>query len=152
MDDFSAKAGVPNAYGLLGGDANAIQPGKRMLSSMSPTILLDRDGRVALVVGSMGGSTIITGVFQVLVDFVDFRMTAQQAVSAPRFHHQGLPINLVTYDGDFAPATLEALRQRGYTVEPHDWPLGDVQLIVRTQAGWDAASDPRGRGEVRLLP
>ncbi len=152
MDDFSSKPGVPNAYGLLGGDANAIQPGKRMLSSMSPTILLDRDGRVALVVGSMGGSTIITGVFQVLVDFVDFRMTAQQAVSAPRFHHQGLPGDLVTYDGDFAPATLEALRQRGYTVEPHDWPLGDVQLIVRTQAGWDAASDPRGRGEVRLLP
>jgi gamma-glutamyltranspeptidase/glutathione hydrolase len=152
MDDFSAKAGVPNAYGLLGGDANAIQAGKRMLSSMSPTILLDRDGRVALVVGSMGGSTIITGVFQVLVDVVDFRMTAQQAVTAPRFHHQGLPISLLTYDGAFAPATLEALRQRGYTVEPHAWPLGDVQLIVRTAAGWDAASDPRGRGEVRLLP
>jgi len=115
-------------------------------------MLLDRDGRVALVVGSMGGSTIITGVFQVLVDVVDFRMTAQQAVSAPRFHHQGLPVNLLTYDGAVAPATLEALRQRGYTVEPHAWPLGDVQLIVRTPAGWDAASDPRGRGEVRLLP
>ncbi len=91
MDDFSAKAGVPNVYGLLGGDANAIEPGKRMLSSMSPTILLDGDGRVAMVVGSMGGSTIITGVFQMLVDVVDFRMTAQQAVSAPRFHHQGIP-------------------------------------------------------------
>ena len=152
MDDFSAKAGVPNAYGLLGGDANAIQPGKRMLSSMSPTILLDRDGRVAMVVGSMGGSTIISGVFQVLVDVVDYRMSAQQAVSAPRFHHQGTPINLLTYDGAFAPASLAALQQRGYTVEPHDWPLGDVQLIVRTQAGWDAASDPRGRGEVRRLP
>ena len=152
MDDFSAKAGVPNAYGLLGGDANAIQPGKRMLSSMSPALLLDRDGRVALVVGSMGGSTIITGVFQVLVDVVDYRMTAQQAVSAPRFHHQGLPVDLLTYDGAFAAASLEALQQRGYTVQPHAWPLGDVQLIVRTPAGWDAASDPRGRGEVRLLP
>jgi gamma-glutamyltranspeptidase/glutathione hydrolase len=152
MDDFSAKAGVPNAYGLLGGDANAIQPGKRMLSSMSPAILLDRDGRVAMVVGSMGGSTIITGVFQVLLDVIDFRMTAQQAVSAPRFHHQGVPIDLLTYDGAFPPATLEALRQRGYTVAPHEWPLGDVQLIVRTGAGWDAASDPRGRGEVRVLP
>ncbi len=119
---------------------------------MSPAILLDRDGRVAMVVGSMGGSTIITGVFQVLLDVVDFHMTAQQAVSAPRFHHQGVPIDLLTYDGAFAPATLEALRQRGYTVEPHEWPLGDVQLIVRTEAGWDAASDPRGRGEVRLLP
>jgi gamma-glutamyltranspeptidase/glutathione hydrolase len=152
MDDFSAKAGVPNAYGLLGGDANAIQPGKRMLSSMSPTMLLDRDGRVVLVVGSMGGSTIITGVFQVLVDVVDFRMTAQQAVTEPRFHHQGLPIDLLTYDGAFPPVTLEALRQRGYKVEPHEWLLGDVQLIVRTPAGWDVAADPRGRGEVRLIP
>jgi gamma-glutamyltranspeptidase/glutathione hydrolase len=152
MDDFSAKAGVPNVYGLLGGDANAIQPGKRMLSSMSPTMLLDRDGKVALVVGSMGGSTIITGVFQVLVDVVDFRLTAQQSVSEPRFHHQGVPASLITYDGAFPPATLAALRQRGYTVEPHEWPLGDVQLIVRTPTGWDAASDPRGRGEVRRLP
>jgi gamma-glutamyltranspeptidase / glutathione hydrolase len=152
MDDFSAKAGVPNAYGLLGGDANAIQPGKRMLSSMSPTMLLDRGGRVALVVGSMGGSTIITGVFQVLVDVVDFRMTAKQAVSEPRFHHQGMPVDRLTYDGAFPPLTLQALRQRGYQVEPHEWPLGDVQLIFRTEAGWDAASDPRGRGEVRLIP
>ena len=152
MDDFSAKAGVPNVYGLLGGDANAIQPGKRMLSSMSPTMMLDRDGKVTMVVGSMGGSTIITGVFQILADIVDFRLTAQQAVSAPRFHHQGVPVHLVTYDGEFPPATVGALRQRGYAVEPHEWPLGDVQLIVRTQAGWDAASDPRGRGEVRQLP
>jgi gamma-glutamyltranspeptidase/glutathione hydrolase len=152
MDDFSAKAGVPNAYGLLGGDANAIEPGKRMLSSMSPTILLDRDGRVSMVVGSMGGSTIITGVVQMLVDVVDFRMTARQSVSEPRFHHQGIPADLITYDGQFSPATLTELRQRGYRVEPHDWPLGDVQLIVRTATGWDAASDPRGRGEVRRLP
>jgi len=152
MDDFSAKAGVPNAYGLLGGDANAIQPGKRMLSSMSPTMLLDRNGQVSMVAGSMGGSTIITGVFQILVDVVDFRMTAQQAVSEPRFHHQGVPVDLLTYDGVFPPAALQALRQRGYVVEPHEWPLGDVQLIVRTPAGWDAASDPRGRGTVRRLP
>lgn len=133
-------------------DANAIQPGKRMLSSMSPTLLLDPDGRVSMVLGSMGGSTIITGVYQVLVDVVDFHMTAQDAVSKPRFHHQGMPENLLTYDGAFPPATLEALRQLGYAVQPHEWPLGDVQLIVRTQAGWDAASDPRGRGEVRRLP
>ncbi len=79
-------------------------------------------------------------------------MTARQAVSEPRFHHQGVPADLITYDGEFPPATLAALRQRGYTVEPHEWPLGDVQLIVRTPAGWDAASDPRGRGEVRRLP
>ena len=152
MDDFSAKAGVPNVYGMLGGDANAIQPGKRMLSSMSPTIMVDREGKVAMVVGSMGGSTIITGVFQVVVDVVDFSLTAQQSVSEPRFHHQGVPANLITYDGAFPPATQAALRQRGYTVEPHEWPLGDVQLIVRTPAGWDAASDPRGRGDVRRLP
>jgi len=152
MDDFSAKAGVPNVYGMLGGDANSIQPGKRMLSSMSPTIMVDRDGKVAMVVGSMGGSTIITGVFQVVVDVVDFSLTARQSVSEPRFHHQGVPANLITYDGAFPPATQAALRQRGYTVEPHEWPLGDVQLIVRTPAGWDAAADPRGRGEVRRLP
>jgi gamma-glutamyltranspeptidase/glutathione hydrolase len=79
-------------------------------------------------------------------------MTAQQAVSEPRFHHQGLPIDLITYDGEFPLATVAALRQRGYRVEPHEWPLGDVQLIVRTPTGWDAAADPRGRGEVRLLP
>ena len=93
MDDCSAKAGVPNAYGMLGGSANAIQPGKRMLSSMSPTILLDRDGRVALVVGSMGGSTIITGVFQVLVDFVDFRMTGRSATCSSSFalRQAGMP-------------------------------------------------------------
>ena len=152
MDDFSAKPGVPNAYGLLGGDANAIQPGKRMLSSMSPTILLDREGRVSMVVGSMGGSTIITGVFQAIVDVADFGMTPQQAVAAPRFHHQGVPADLITYDGEFPAATIAGLRQRGYKVEPHDWPLGDVQMIVRTPDGWDAASDPRGRGEVRHLP
>ncbi len=152
MDDFSAKAGVPNVYGLLGGDANAIAPGKRMLSSMSPTILLDRDGRVSMVVGSMGGSTIITGVVQMLVDVVDFRMTASQSVAEPRFHHQGIPVDLITYDGEFSAATLAELRQRGYRVEPHEWPLGDVQLIVRTATGWDAASDPRGRGEVHRLP
>jgi gamma-glutamyltranspeptidase/glutathione hydrolase len=152
MDDFSAKAGVPNVYGLLGGDANAIEPGKRMLSSMSPTLMLDREGRVTMVVGSMGGSTIITGVVQVLVDVMDFRMSAAQAVAAPRFHHQGTPFDLITYDGDFPPATLAALRERGYRVQPHDWPLGDVQLIARTPSGWDAAADPRGRGEVRRLP
>ncbi len=152
MDDFSAKPGVPNTYGLLGGDANAIQPGKRMLSSMSPTILLDPEGKVSMVVGSMGGSTIITGVFQAIVDVVDYGMTTQQAVAAPRFHHQGVPADLITYDGDFPAATIDALRQRGYRVEPHDWPLGDVQMIVRTPDGWDAASDPRGRGEVRRLP
>ena len=120
---------VANTYTLNSdfgsGVANAIQPGKRMLSSMSPTIL---------------------------VDVVDFQLTAQQSVAAPRFHHQGMPANLITYDGAFPRATLEALRQRGYTVEPYEWPLGDAQLIVRTATGWDAAADPRGRGEVRRLP
>ena len=91
MDDFSAKAGVPNVYGLLGGDANAIEPGKRMLSSMSPTILLDRDGRVSMVVGSMGGSTIITGVVQMLVDVVDFRMTARRVRVRAAFPPPGHP-------------------------------------------------------------
>ncbi len=127
MDDFSAKAGVPNAYGLLGGDANAIQPGKRMLSSMSPALLLDRDGRVALVVGSMGGSTIISGVFQVLVDVVGYRLSAQRRCRAG-ISSSGVRRSIsLTWDGAFAAARLAALQPRGYALQPHDWPLGAVQ-------------------------
>ena len=90
MDDFSAKPGVPNAYGLIGGEANRIEPGKRMLSSMSPTILR-KDGRNVLVTGSPGGSRIITTTLQVIMNVVDHGLNIQSAVSAPRIHHQWLP-------------------------------------------------------------
>jgi len=152
MDDFSARPGAPNYYGVVGSVANEVQPGKRMLSSMSPTILL-QDGRVSMVLGSPGGSTIITSVYQAIVDVVDFDMSPAQAVGAARFHHQLLPPDLVTYSPavPLPEATIEALRRRGYQVQPHPWELGDLQLIVREGNTWAAASDPRGRGESRVL-
>jgi len=148
MDDFSIKAGVPNSYGVVGGDANAIAPGKRMLSSMSPTIAL-RDGKVALVVGTPGGSTIFTSVFQTLLNLYDFHMTAKEAVSAGRFHHQLLPPDQIIYSVCCALPndTLDGLRALGYKPEQSPWEFGDVQLITVDRDGMvSAGSDPRGRG------
>ena len=152
MDDFSARPGTPNFYGVVGADANAIEPGKRMLSSMAPTIVLDRDGRVELVVGTPGGSTIITSVFQTIVNVYDFEMSPQQAVDAARFHHQLMPPTQVTYDPALPVPTIVGLRRFGYEPVPHPWPLGDVQLVVRTAGGWAAASDGRGRGVSKVGP
>ena len=151
MDDFSAKPGVPNFYGVVGADANAIEPRKRPLSSMAPTILLGGDGGVELVVGSPGGSTIITTVFQTVVNVYDFHMSPQQAVDAARFHHQLLPPTQVTYDPSLPASTLTALRKMGYDVVAHPWPLGDAQLLVRSGNAWTAAADRRGRGVARVL-
>ena len=149
MDDFSARPGTPNFYGVVGADANAIEPGKRMLSSMAPTIVLGRDGQVELVAGSPGGSTIITSVFQTIVNVYDFGMSPQQAVDAARFHHQLLPPTRITYDPALPAPTLVGLKRLGYEVEPHPWPLGDVQLVVRQGDTLAAASDRRGRGSAR---
>ena len=153
MDDFSIKHGVPNYYGVVGGNANEIQPGKRMLSSMSPTILL-RDGRVAMVLGTPGGSTIFTSVFQAIVNILDFDMTPQQAVAATRFHHQLLPPTDIRYSPccPLPPATIEGLRALGYAPRPNGWEFGDLQVIwVDGQGRVSAASDPRGRGASRVL-
>ena len=152
MDDFSIKPGEPNYYGVVGAEANAIAPRKRMLSSMTPTILLE-DGHVGMVLGSPGGSTIITSVYQAIVNVLDFGMSAAEAVGASRFHHQLLPPELVTYSPMFPlPATTrDTLGRLGYRVEPHDWEFGDLQLVLRGAGGWEAASDPRGRGESRIL-
>src|SRR3569833_4245607 len=95
MDDFAAAPGKPNMFGLVQGEANAIQPGKRMLSAMSPTIVLDQRGRVLLVVGSRGGPRIITSTTQVVLNVLDHRMILSDAVSAPRIHHQSLPDSLM---------------------------------------------------------
>jgi gamma-glutamyltranspeptidase/glutathione hydrolase len=143
---------VANYYGVVGSTANEIQPGKRMLSSMSPTLLLE-DGRVSIVVGTPGGSTIITGVYQTLMNVAHFGMSAAEAVAATRVHHQLLPPDRVTYSpGRPLPAGVVAeLRTRGYDPRPHEWEMGDVQLIVRRGDEWDAASDPRGRGEARRI-
>jgi gamma-glutamyltranspeptidase/glutathione hydrolase len=153
MDDFSVKPGVPNFYGVVGSTANEIQPGKRMLSSMSPTILL-RDGKVALVVGSPGGSTIISSVFETIVNILHFGLTPEQAVGAPRFHHQLLPVDEITFSPGFPlpVETQQALRARGYDPKPHPWEMGDVQVIHRNGADWQPASDPRGRGVARVVP
>ena len=148
MDDFVAKPGVPNQFGVVGAAANAIAPGKRMLSSMSPTILL-RGDRVALVVGTPGGSTIFTSVFQTVINLLDFGMTPAEAVAVTRFHHQLLPPDLITYSPccPLPEATLAALAARGYRVRPHGSEFGDLQLIWVDERGRvDAASDPRGRG------
>lgn len=151
MDDFSVKAGVPNAYGVVGSEANEIQPGKRMLSSMTPTILL-RDGDVAMVVGTPGGSTIFTSVFQTIMNVVDFDMSPLEAIGAARFHHQLLPPDLILTQPDTPlPAdTVSALGDRGYkTYSPFNF--GDVQVIYRDGDTVEAASDPRNRGESRVL-
>lgn len=153
MDDFSVKPGVPNLYGVVGGRANEIAPGKRMLSSMTPTILV-REGKARVVLGTPGGSTIFPAVFQTLVNLFDFRMSAQQAVDAARFHHQLLPANLIVHSRccTLAPATTEALRGMGYRVEMSPWEFGDMQLIVVDEAGTvTAAADVRGRGVARVF-
>nr|MBX2836634.1 gamma-glutamyltransferase [Gammaproteobacteria bacterium] len=147
MDDFSTKPGVPNIYGVVGGKANEIQPGKRMLSSMSPTIIL-QDNEVEIVVGGMGGSTIFTSVFQTIVNLLDFDMSAQQSVAASRFHHQLLPKDLITMSisRPLTDQVQEELRERGYKVAPHGFEFGDIQLIAVDNDKLSAASDPRDIG------
>jgi gamma-glutamyltranspeptidase/glutathione hydrolase len=114
MDDFSIKPGVPNMYGAIGAEANAIVPGKRMLSSMTPTIVLD-SGKVSLVVGTPGGTTITTSVFQTLVDILDFNLTPEEAVDLPKFHHQWLPDDIYV-EPAFSTATEDSLKVMGYQV------------------------------------
>jgi gamma-glutamyltranspeptidase/glutathione hydrolase len=151
MDDFSVKAGHPNMFGVVGSVANEIQPEKRMLSSMAPTILL-KDGEVAMVVGTPGGSTIFTSVFQTIVNVIDFGMTPLAAIDAARFHHQLLPPNLVMY-GHSRPLpdeTVSELGDRGYElVAP--WDFGDVHVIYDDGESVQPASDPRHRGESRVI-
>jgi gamma-glutamyltranspeptidase/glutathione hydrolase len=143
MDDFSSKPGTPNMFGLVGGDANAIAPGKRMLSSMTPTILV-RDGRAWFVTGSPGGSRIITTVLQTVLNVVDFGMDAQEAVDSPRFHHQWLPDRIEIERRGFAADVVARLRALGHVVsETGD--MGDVQAIL-VDPGTSlrmGASDPR---------
>lgn len=148
MDDFSAKPGVKNAYGVVGFAANEIQPGKRMLSSMSPT-LLKKDGQVHMLLGTPGGTTIFTSVYQAIVNILDYRMTPEQATGATRFHHQLMPPTVITYSpGRPLPdETISALGDIGYTAIPHSWEFGDLQVIWRDGGEWRPASDPRNRGE-----
>ncbi|WP_060483023.1 gamma-glutamyltransferase [Pseudomonas sp. NBRC 111119] len=147
MDDFSAKPGAANAFGVVGGDANAIAPGKRMLSSMSPS-LMTRDGKVELVIGTPGGSRIFTSIFQVMNNLYDYNMPLEKAVAAQRVHHQLLPKDTIYYDS-YAPLTgqvADDLKQMGYVLEDQGWEMGDIQAIRVNGATLETASDPRGRG------
>ena len=152
MDDFSAKPGAPNQFGVIGGDANAIGPGKRPLSSMSPTILT-WDGRVAMVIGTPGGSRIFTSVFQVLTDVYDFGLPLDRALAVPRFHHQLLPENLIYAEPKLPlpPALVTTLQARGYRTETQDF-VGDIEAIQIRGTSPLPAADPRARGVALIVP
>ena len=143
MDDFSVKAGVPNMFGLVGSEANEIQPHKRMLSSMTPTII-EKDGNFLMAVGTPGGSTIITSVFQTILNVLEHQMTMQQSVNALKFHHQWLPDKTFHEQNAFTPKTIELLRARGYVIEAQKGTLGRMDCILRRLDGTlEGASDPR---------
>lgn len=145
MDDFATTPGQPNMYGLVQGEANAIAPGKRMLSAMTPSIVLDSRKQLYLVVGTPGGPKIITMVYHVISNVIDHRMTLSDAIMAPRMHHQGLPDSLQVESDGFLPETLDSLRARGHGISARGhW--GDVEAIIRTADGWQGVSDPRGGG------
>jgi gamma-glutamyltranspeptidase / glutathione hydrolase len=143
MDDFSVKPGVPNMYGLIGGEANSIQPGKRMLSSMTPTIV-EKDGKLLLVLGSPGGSTIPTTVFQVVANVLDFRMNLAAAVDAPRFHHQWMP-DIVNYEKSAIDSlSIQRLTGMGHQFKERQ-ALGSINAIMVLPDGKkEGAADKRG--------
>ena len=145
MDDFATAPGKPNMYGLVQGEANAIAPGKRMLSAMTPTIVLDPRGDLLLVVGTPGGPRIITAVFEVISNVIDHEMGLADAVSAPRIHHQALPDTMRVETDGFLPSTIIRLRQMGHRVKAGGY-SGDVEAIIRQPGGWQGVSDPRRGG------
>ncbi len=144
MDDFAAKPGAPNLFGLIQGEANAIAPRKRPLSSMTPTIVL-RDGRPALVVGSPGGPTIISTVLEVILNFVDFGMSVADAVDWPRVHHQWMPDTLYVEPG-ISPDTVALLEKRGHHVRTRR-SIGEVAAIAVAGGALEGAADPRSEGK-----
>jgi gamma-glutamyltranspeptidase/glutathione hydrolase len=147
MDDFAAKPGVPNLFGLVQGEANAIQPGKRPLSSMTPTIIL-KNGKLYLIVGAPGGSRITTAVMQVIVNVLDFGMNAQEAVSAPRIHHQWMPDQLFV-ESKYSKKAVKKLLAYGHKIDPGKGPvLARVEAIrVLPDGKLEGGSDPRGGGK-----
>ena len=143
MDDFSSKPGVPNMFGLVGGKANSIQPGKRMLSSMTPTIV-ENDGKLFMVVGTPGGATIITSVFQTILNVIEFDQDMQQAVNSKRFHMQWLPDVITMEKGALDSATQQKLEKKGYKFAVKG-AIGRVDAILKTKWGYyDGGADPRG--------
>lgn len=145
MDDFSAKPGMPNMFGLIGGKANKIEPGKRMLSSMTPTIVT-KNNQLHMVLGSPGGSTIITTVLQTILNQTQFGMSMQEAVEAPRFHHQWLPDQIMFEPNGFSPQIFQDLKKMGYIIdERENIILGKMDAILINEDGsLEAGADPRG--------
>lgn len=145
MDDFSSKPGTPNMFGLVGAEANAIKPEKRMLSSMTPTIV-EKDGRLWLVLGTPGGSTIITSVLQTILNIYEFGMGAQEAVSQARFHHQWLPDAIMMEDNGFNKKTIQELTKLGYLIDHKRAPIiGKVEaILVLPDNRIEGGADPRG--------
>lgn len=148
MDDFTAKPGAPNAYGLVQGATNKIVPGKRMLSSMSPTVVEDRNGELAMVISGQGGARIITAVWQTLSNVLDFGMPVADAIAAPRVHHQHLPDEIVVDDEAVTQEVEAQLKAAGYSFV---WGKPErifcsVDAILRSKTGWDGAADPRKGG------
>ena len=145
MDDFSSKPGVPNMFGLIGAEANSIAPEKRMLSSMTPTII-EKDGKLFMVVGTPGGSTIITSVLQTILNVIEFDMTMHEAVQAPRFHHQWLPDEIRIEPNRFDKILIEQLNKKGYTInEQRSLILGKVDAILMLKDGTlEGGADHRG--------
>jgi gamma-glutamyltranspeptidase/glutathione hydrolase len=148
MDDFATKPGQPNVYGLVQGKANQIEPGKRMLSSMSPTIIEDEKGELYMVVGGQGGPRIITEVWQAISNVIDFGMAPDAAIAAPRFHHQHLPDDVVVEDEAITKQTAEELKGLGSTLvwSQFERIYGAANAIVRTPSGWSGTADRRGGG------
>ncbi len=151
MDDFAAVPGTANGFGLVQGEANAVAPGKRMLSSMAPTIVTAPDGKVLLVAGAAGGPTIITAVFLEMSNMIDFGLDVGAAVSAPRFHMQHLPDEVIFEKDGLAPATATRLRAMGYALKERDH-LADAPAIGRLGTEWLGAAEPRREGGLAAAP
>lgn len=145
MDDFAAQPGKPNQFGLVQGEVNAIQPGKRMLSAMSPTIVVGRDGKPLLVVGAAGGPTIITSVTEVILDVVDGHMSLADAMYAPRIHHQAWPDSLTYERGGLSQPTIDSLTTMGHRLRPIG-SLANANAILRGGRGWEGVVEPRSTG------
>lgn len=144
MDDFSSKPGIPNMFGLTGSEANSIAPKKRMLSSMTPTII-EKNNQLYMVVGTPGGSTIITSVFQAILNVYEHGMGMQEAVAAPRFHHQWLPDEVVLEPGAFEEDVIQKLKDKGHTIETkHNRIIGKVDAILIDNGNMSVGADPRG--------
>jgi gamma-glutamyltranspeptidase/glutathione hydrolase len=155
MDDFATVPGTPNMFGLVQGEVNSIAPGKRMLSSMSPTIVVGPTGEIELVLGAAGGSTIITTVFEELSNVVDFGMSVDDAVRAPRFHQQDFPDILMFESGAVGDDVRHALESMGHATKDVDH-IADAPAIGRVAddggAAWEGAAEPRRRGGLAAAP